>query len=709
MDLDALKQTFFLECEELLTSAEESLDALSRGADSEDAVNALFRYVHSIKGGARAFDLTKLADFSHAFESYMSCLRKGEQVVDEESVRLLFDAVDSLVELVQAARETRDTNNQRIEDALVTLRRKAGLDDAEPELSPDADPFDFQPVPVFDQDERAAPIARRIFDIHFAPGPRMMASGVDPIIILRAIKSLGVADIICNLGDMPTLDQLDPNICTWAWSIRLETDESRDALDDIADMVNDLATISILEVEAGRDVLDDETGTALTVTADPAPVVSLDTTPAKPVAAQSAKPKTEKPGLTHAASAPKTVRVEVPKLERLGNMVGELVITQAFIMRQANRLSVDEHPDLFKALEEMSQHIRDLQDSSLALRAQPLKSVFSRFGHLLRDLEKSTGKRIILTESGEDTEIDKTVVERLNEPLTHLIRNAVDHGIEMPDQRIAAGKPPEGRIRLSAEQRGSQVFIELADDGAGIDRGRVRAKAVERGLIEIDQNLTDEEIDDLIFLPGFSTKDAVTDISGRGVGMDAVRQTIVEMGGRVLVRSEPGRGSRFLLTLPLSLAVLDAMITEVGGHRFLIPVHNVKRTIRPEAHQIIKLDRDGAMVSLHGELLRIISITTEFGIAGGETDPCHGLLIIVDGAVDQQRVALLVDDLLGQEPVVVKSLERNYRKVPGIAAATILGDGRAALILDLLTLGQGGRRRGSDHHPATPPKREEVA
>jgi two-component system chemotaxis sensor kinase CheA len=236
----------------------------------------------------------------------------------------------------------------------------------------------------------------------------------------------------------------------------------------------------------------------------------------------------------------------------------------------------------------------------------------------------------------------------------------------------------------------------------------VRAKAVERGLIDADQNLTDEEIDDLIFLPGFSTKDAVTDISGRGVGMDAVRQTIVEMGGRVLVRSEPGRGSRFLLTLPLSLAVLDAMITEVGGHRFLIPVHNVKRTIRPEAQQIIKLDREGAMVSLHGELLRIVTIASEFGIAGGEIDPCRGLLIIVDGAMDQQRVALLVDDLLGQEPVVVKSLERNYRKVPGIAAATILGDGRAALILDLLTLGQGGRRRGSDQHHAAP-KREEVA
>jgi two-component system chemotaxis sensor kinase CheA len=689
MDIEALKRTFFLECEELLGASEENLEALRDGADHESAVNALFRNVHSIKGGARAFELEALAEFAHACESFLARVRKGEVELSDEVLALLFDGVDGLNELVDAVHDDGLPPSPRTAETLGRLKTQAGLDAVAPVVE---EPFEFKPVPAF----QAAPVAAtalRRYLITVAPGPRMLASDVDPLNILRGFKALGDADIQCDDTELPDLDALDPTICHWRWTIELETAEPRAAIDEIGEMVDDLAVITVIELVSPDAEMPG--GRSLAVQPPPAEPAAAPEAPPPTATAKPEKPirPMSPPGV------PKTIRVEVPKLERLGNMVGELVITQAFLMRQAEGLSFDRHPDLFRALETMSQHIRDLQDSSMALRAQPLKSVFSRFGHMLRDLEQATGKRVSLMTSGEETEIDKTVVERLNEPLTHLIRNAVDHGIEPAEERLAAGKPAEGRLSLTAEQRGSQVFIELSDDGAGINRERVRAKAVERGLIGPNATLSDDEIDQLIFLPGFSTKDAVSELSGRGVGMDAVRQTIVDMGGRVYVRSEPGRGSRFLLTLPLSLAVLDAMIAEVGHQRFLIPVHNVRRTIRPTPAQIMRFDRDTAMVSLHGEMIRIVPLAVQFNLPGAVEDPCQGLLIVVDGTAEQQRVALQVDDLLGQEPVVVKSLERNYRKVPGIAAATILGDGRAALILDLLTLGGTGRHAAADGLP----------
>jgi len=687
MDIEALKRTFFLECEELLSASEENLDALGDGADQDAAVNALFRNFHSIKGGARAFELEGLGEFAHACESFLSLVRKGEIELTEEVKALLFDSVDGLNELVDAVHDDQLVVTARTKETLRKLRERAGLDQVAPS---DEMPFEFTPVAAFETPaDDAAPFRRYL--ITLVPAPGMLASSVDPLNLLRVIKTLGDADIQCDDTDLPELAALDPGHCYWRWTIELETAEPRDALDEIVEMVDDLATVTIALLTDPDVAAPGGRSLALQPPAAE-PAAAPEALPPGPAAA----PPEEKPIRGYSqANPPKTIRVEVPKLERLGNMVGELVITQAFLMRQAEGLSFDKHPDLFRALEVMSQHIRDLQDSSMALRAQPLKSVFSRFGHMLRDLEQATGKRVSLMTSGEETEIDKTVVERLNEPLTHLIRNAVDHGIEPAEARIAAGKPAEGRLRLTAEQRGSQVFIELSDDGGGINRERVREKAIERDLIAPDTILSDDEIDQLIFLPGFSTKDAVSELSGRGVGMDAVRQAIIDMGGRVFVRSEPGRGSRFLLTLPLSLAVLDAMIAEVGHQRFLIPVHNVRRTIRPVPAQIMRFDRDTAMVSLQGEMIRIIPLAKQFNLPDAIDDPCQGLLIVVDGTAEQQRVALLVDDLLGQEPVVVKSLERNYRKVPGIAAATILGDGRAALILDLLTLGGTGGRRGA--------------
>ncbi|MEI8397082.1 MAG: chemotaxis protein CheA, partial [Rhodospirillaceae bacterium] len=382
-----------------------------------------------------------------------------------------------------------------------------------------------------------------------------------------------------------------------------------------------------------------------------------------------------------------TVRVDVHKLERLGNMVGELVIAQAVLQQQAAGIPDSERPGLFRAIKDMSQYIRDLQEIALAVRAQPLKEAFSRLIPVARELERSTGKKIKLVMSGDDTEIDKTVVDRLAEPLTHLLRNSVDHGIEPREDRIVNGKPAEGTVLLSARQVGSQVFITIEDDGIGICRDAVRNRAIERGLIDANAELSDSEIDNLIFLPGFSTAEQVTELSGRGVGMDVVRQTITDLGGQIIVESTPGRGSRFSLILPLSLAIVDVLVAVVGRQHYLLPVGNIIESVQPLPKQLLSVPGRGDFLHLRGSMLPIIVLADEFEVAGAVRDASRAILVVAE-LRRGQLAALQVDDVLGQEPVVVKSLERNYRKVPGIIAATILGDGRAALIVDYSSLGQ---------------------
>jgi two-component system chemotaxis sensor kinase CheA len=673
-----LRQIFLLECEELVTLAESSVETL-RAAPTEDAIHALFRAVHSIKGGAGAFGLDHMASFAHVFETYMDLLRKGKATLDDAAVDLLFDGVDVLRQLSDEARDGEKASTQRYEAALEALRAAAGLEGEAPAAKP---PADFDPMAEFEAQMAAAPAAdeapRRKYKIRFVPGPKMLEAGIDPLRILGVLKTLGELQVELA-GELPALADLNPMVCAWSWTGTLETAAPQADLDDVRDMIDDLAVFEF-EAEAPPPAPEPEKPAAATAAAAPAAKK-----PAAAPAAEPAKPR-DKPVAT--------VRVDVPKLERLGNMVGELIITQAFLARQASGLDPEAHRPLFRALDDMGQHIREVADAATSIRAQPLKAVFSRFGSLVRDLEKTTGKRIRLEIVGDHTEIDKTVVERLSEPLTHLIRNSIDHGIESAEGRAAAGKDPVGLLRLSAEQRGAQVVIELADDGKGINRERVLAKAIERELVSPGTMLSDQEIDELIFLPGFSTADQVTSVSGRGVGMDAVRQVIEEMGGNVSLISRPGEGTTFSLTLPLSLAILDAMVTLVGRQNYLVPISAIIDCLRPDASAIVRMDDRGAMLAWRGQILRILPLATEFGVADAESDPTRAILILVKPS-GGETVAIQVDDLIGQEPVVVKSLERNYRKVRGVSGATILGDGRPALILDLssLTAVDGRNRR----------------
>jgi two-component system chemotaxis sensor kinase CheA len=679
-----LQRIFFLECEELLASAEQSVDTL-KDAASDAAINALFRAVHSIKGGAGAFGMDRLAKFAHAFESFMDLLRKGRAALDPKAVGLLFDGVDMLRLLVDESQNGTPAPAERHAASFAALRIAAGLED-EPAGDAAAETAgDFDPMAAFAEaaqgaGEATAPTAT--YRIRFAPGPNFIKAGLDPLRIFAALKAMGSLSAEIDASAVPAFADLDPEVCHYRWDLTFETSVPFADIDEVREMIDDLA---LFQIEAPAALPAPEAAPEMPQPDAPEPASQASVAAPTPTApAPPTEPKRDKPVAT--------VRVDVPKLERLGNMVGELIITQAFLARQAASLDAETYRPLFRALDDMSQHIRDLADAATAIRAQPLKVVFSRFGAIVRDLEKSTGKRVRLEVEGEATEIDKTVVERLSEPLTHLIRNSIDHGIESPEKRAAAGKNPIGQLHLRAEQRGSQVVIELSDDGAGVNRARVLAKAIERGLVAQGAALSDEEIDELIFLPGFSTADTVTSVSGRGVGMDAVRATIGEMSGRVALVSRPGKGTVFSLYLPLSLAVLDAMAMLVGRQNYLVPIGDIVESLRPMEAAIVRLDRGRAMLAWRGAMLRILSLGEEFGIAGAIDDPTRCILVVVRAAAGEM-LALQVDDLIGQEPVVVKSLEKNFRKVPGISGATILGDGRPALILDPPSLGSASARR----------------
>jgi two-component system chemotaxis sensor kinase CheA len=697
MDPAQLRQIFFGECDDYLNSANDHLECLGEGAETGEALNALFRAVHSIKGGARAFGIDGLAGFTHVFENFMDTLRKGRVPLDEDNSGRLTLGFDMLAQLVAEARGE-PPGHFDYDGFIAGLRRLDGDDDAPP---PPPAPAQWDEA-VPDGEGDVAPSFRR-FRLRVMPAPHMFTAGGEPLLLLRNLAELGGLTVTAGLGDLPPLKDLDIDVPCMHWDIELETQADIYAIREILEFVDDVATIEV-EQEAG-DVEAEAppaTGPAARPAAHPAahpaaegampaataPVAAMPVA-AMPVAAMpvAAMPVSE-PQFASAAAPPArserrvpTVRVDVPKLERLGNMVGELVIAQAVLQRQASDIPEAERPGLFRAIKDISQYIRDLQDIAMAVRAQPLKVAFSRLIPVARELERATGKKIRLAMTGEDTEIDKTVVDRLAEPLIHLLRNACDHGIEPREKRLACGKPAEGTIGLSAHQRGSQVFIVIQDDGGGINRAAVRAKALSRGLIEPGSELSDHEVDNLIFQPGFSTAQEVTEVSGRGVGMDVVRQTISDLGGQIVVESVPGSGTRFALVLPLSLAIIDVMVAELGRQRYLLPIGSVIESVRPLASQLVTLPGRGRYLRLRGSMIPIMALADEFAVPDAVNDPTLGILVVVE-LRRGQVCALLVDDVLGQEPVVVKSLERNYRKVPGIAAATILGDGKAALIVE---------------------------
>jgi two-component system chemotaxis sensor kinase CheA len=489
--------------------------------------------------------------------------------------------------------------------------------------------------------------------VRFVPHAGLFRSANEPLLIIRQLKRLGDVRVEADLSRLPHLAELDPEEAYLAWTLFVETAQPRGAIEAVFEFVGDDCDLTITAATA-----------------------------AGPADHPAAAPANETP----AALAPSpSIRVDVEKVDRLVNLVGELVINQAMLAQLGSQLPPEMCAGLLNGLDTMSQHLREMQEGVMAIRAQPVKSVFSRMPRLVREVSAHLGKDVRLAVSGEGTEIDKTVIEQLADPLTHLLRNALDHGIETPEERLAAGKPRQGTIFLSAEHRGGRIVIEVADDGRGIPRPKVLAKARDRGLVAQDAVLSDEEIDHLIFLPGLSTSEALSDISGRGVGMDVVKRNIQALGGRIAVQSRDGTGSRFQLSLPLTLAILDGMAVAVGAESYIVPLTNIMESLRPKPGNIHPVTGHGDVLAIRGEYVPLVYLHQRFKVPDAVTDPCKGIVVIVESE-GANRIGLVVDDLLGQQQVVVKSLEANYGPVEGVGGATVLGDGRVALILDVSRL-----------------------
>jgi two-component system chemotaxis sensor kinase CheA len=705
--MQEIRATFFQECEEQLAELENGLLAMQEGEGSDDTVNAVFRAVHSVKGGAGAFGLDDLVRFAHVFETTLDELRAGRLAVSADIVAALLRAADVLADLVRAARDGGSVDLAHSDAVAAELSVFTGAD---PHAAADDDDgmgdFDFQPVAfaVPGMDAPTAVEGDGGWTVRFKPRADLYKKANDSALLLRELARLGEVEVELDTADLPLLPALDPEGAYLGWTVRLKGEAKREDIAEIFEFVESDCELEIIadgepavdiaailgEAAPATDELDiaaliskaQEVAASeppIAVAPDPDPVVAAAVLAAP---ADAAPPAGDKGQAKAAGAANPTIRVDLDRVDRLINLVGELVINQAMMAQRVSEAGLIRDTNVAVALDELEQLTREIQDSVMAIRAQPVKSVFQRMPRLVREVASATGKQVRLVTEGEGTEVDKTVIERLTDPLTHMIRNAIDHGLEKTEKRLEVGKPAEGVVRLSALHRSGRIVIEVADDGGGINRPRVKAIAVEKGLIAADAQLTDEEIDNLIFMPGFSTADAISDISGRGVGMDVVKRSIQELGGRISIVSRPGEGSTFVMSLPLTLAVLDGMVVSAGDQTLVVPLSAIVETLQPKPADVHPTTGGGRVISIRGAYTQLVDVGTALGYRSQQLEPEQAVALLIEGEGGARSV-LMVEAIQGQRQVVIKSLESNYRRVPGIAAATILGDGRVALILDV--------------------------
>ncbi len=701
--LDQLKHTFFDECDEALQQIETGLTDIGEGGHTDETINAVFRGVHSVKGGAGIFGFEALVEFAHVFETVLDGLRRGSMTATPEMVDVLLSAADVLSDLVQMSRSNADIpagfggECRAALESLIEGDASAGENDDSPAPA-EFDGFDFVPVRV-DFDESPADGGMREFAITFRPKPEMLKKGSEPLYLFQELRKLGDLVLTAQTDLIPSLASLEAAHPYLWWTGTLKTSATRVQVDEVFEFVGDDCDLEINEAfDSGADHAGNVQTVEAFAKAGPAetetPISSAALAFDEPIPASlpggSAELVNAPNGIADAPnagrpatvkSAATTTRIELERIDRVVNMVGELVIAQAMLGQTVQDLPEGTSSRLAQILEEVVHHTRELKDSVMSMRAQPVGSVFQRMPRLVREVSAKTKKKVRLETVGETTEIDRSIIERLSDPLTHIIRNSIDHGIESPADRLAAGKSEEGTVRLSAAHRGGRIVIEIADDGAGINTERVLRKARESGLVSQDTALSEEEIGNLIMLPGFSTAEKISDISGRGVGMDVVRSNIQEIGGRISLKSERGRGMTIQLSLPLTLAVMDGMVIKVGDQTYVMPLAAIVECLRPARNEICNLVGTRGMLQLRGEFVPVVQLGELLDISS-KNESGERVVIITD-AGEGTHFGLVVDELCGHQQVVIKSIEDSYGVVPGLAAATILGNGRVAFILDV--------------------------
>ena len=679
-----LKEIFFVEADELLSALEAGLRAIQTGAHEAETVNAVFRAVHSIKGGAGAFNLKALVGFAHRFETVLDELRAGRLAPDPALLGALLHASDHLADMVNASRQSIATDPDADERVIAALEMHSGCSG---EVADEG--FAFEPLAMdsglsFDLGA-LAPVGRMV-TIVFRPHASAFASGHDPALLMRDLTAMGRAKVTLDASALPDAGSFDPGQSYLSWVVQLETEH---ALGEIAHIFEFIEGVCVLEITEVGVVASPpvscapDTGLALPVLASPDMLLPNPGQGDPPLSATLPAKQAVSAALAAApAPAPRpTIRVDIDRVDRLVDILGELVIHQAMLTEAIEQSPGFGSVEVDRSLDQLRQLSRQIQESVMAIRAQPVKPLFDRMHRIVREASMAAGKTARLVTEGEGTEVDKTIIERLADPLTHMIRNAVDHGLEKPGQRHEIGKPPEGVIKLSAAHRSGRIIITVQDDGAGIDREKVRQIAIEKGLIAPTAELSSQEIDALLFLPGFSTASEVSALSGRGVGMDVVRSEITGLGGRVGINSVRGQGTSLTISLPLTLAVLDGMVVEVAGQTLVLPVSSIIETLRPDVSMRHSIGHSDWVLDVRGRVLPLIDVGSALGFRAAP-GPGDGDIVVVVERGDDDAIALMVDGIRDQRQVVIKGLEANYGQIPGIAAATVLGDGSIALILD---------------------------
>ncbi len=663
IDLERFHQTFFEESFEGLQAMEAALLGLDPGAPDAETINTIFRAAHSIKGGAGTFGFSAIAEFTHVLETLLDEVRSGERQPSQELIDLVLQSVDVLRDMLESARDGSELSSAGpVHDALQAMLRGESTAAADAPMA--------QPVPpAVSTDGRAA------WRIDFRPKPEMMLYGNDPLRILKELGRLGETRLTLVSDRLPEFAELDPEQCHLAWQVELLTDASEQEIRELFAWVEDDCELGVQRQDGPAEEIQAPAAEA------PAPE-QTPAVPATPVQTEAAAPTAATAGAPARGPARESssVRVAVEKIDTLINLVGELVITQSMLEQTAAGLDPVINEKLLNGLAELDRNTRHLQEAVMSTRMLPVDFVFSRFPRVVRDTANRLGKKVNLEMSGEGAELDKSLIEKITDPLNHIVRNAIDHGIESAEDRKAAGKSQTATIRLSAWHQGGYIAIQVSDDGRGLNREKILHKAREAGM-NVSDAMPDAEVWPLIFAPGLSTAAEVTDISGRGVGMDVVRKNIQSLGGNVDIESAAGEGTKVTIRLPLTLAILDGMSVRVDDEIYILPLSSVIESLQPGSEELKSMAGETCVLRVRGEFLPLLSVRRFFGMPESGVPLEESIIVIVEA--EGRQVALIVDELVGQQQVVIKSLEQNYKRVAGVSGATIMGDGRVALIVDV--------------------------
>ncbi|MEH6346620.1 MAG: chemotaxis protein CheA [Bermanella sp.] len=681
VDLSQFHQVFYEESYEGLDAMEQGLLEMNIDDPDEEVINTIFRSAHSIKGGSGTFGFMQVANFTHVLETLLDEVRSGDRKLNQSAMDLLLVSVDCMRDMLQALQAGGEPDMANADELRTQFEAILNDKDTVANASAQADQSagDDGSGSSDGTNDESGGGGGHGWSIDFTPEPQMLQTGNEPTRMFRQLGELceNNMQVTAKLDRLPGFNSLNPELCFLHWHIEVQADVPRSAIDEVFEWVIDDAEIIITPLGQAIDQAAEETVAPKAVVEEVVAVVEEVKEAVPPQAEEKPKAVAKKAPAQENSS----IRVDIDKVDNLINMVGELVITQSMLGELGENFDMGRVQRLQEGLAQLEHNTRELQESVMKIRMMPISFVFSRFPRLVRDTARKLDKKIELVMSGENTELDKTVMEKLGDPMVHLIRNSMDHGIESPEERVRNGKSETGIVELKAYHQSGNIVIEIEDDGAGLNTERILQKARENGVIAEDANLSEDQVFDLIFQPGFSTADVVSDLSGRGVGMDVVRRNIAALNGSIEVFSEKDKGSRFVIRLPLTLAILDGQLVQVEDQIYIFPLVSIVESIQYQGSELNNVGGHSDVLQLRDEYVPILLLNQTFGIHT-EKEELDGSIIVVVEA-DGEKIGVVVDELLGQQQVVIKSLEENYKKVDGISGATILGDGTVALIIDV--------------------------